>query len=832
MRWCASLGVIAALTVGAWAVPACAQDTDAMPLPLYLETFVNGVNARLIVPVQQMPDGHLWMQADELRGLGLAPDSGAQPAHGWVDLQRLEGVQSRYDEATQTLHLHARDAAMLVRQLDVQATAERPELGAPTAPSSGAFLNHTFYVSSSGTRWADAGRWQHASTLLEGTVYAHWGVLSSTQLLRLERHASGNTMDRRFRSVRLDTNWSWFDEKRLLTVSAGDFIGSSLSFSRSVRLGGVQLRRNFAIRPDLVTMPMLSTLTGSAAVPSTVELYINNAQRFAQDLPPGPFAINNLPLVTGAGTARLVVRDALGRETVSETPFYASNRLLAQGLSDFALEAGFARRNLGILSSDYDSRLLANASARYGLSNAATLEGLAQVGGGLSLAGAGGVFRLGTLGVTALSGSFSHYRPQYSRRESGSQLAASFESEWRGFSLYLRHQRTQGRFNDLASTTLDTRMLTTSAQKQLMRHNARPPLRMSQVALSLPSAPLFSDAWQSPSLSLSYTPITQSDGRRTRLWAASLGQRLPGNGWLSVATNRDLARRDSASVFVMLSWYLDNHLNASASIAQSRGSHAQSTLELSRSEQDHYGSLGWRVRSVQGVTRSVDKSQAASASYRHRYGRIEAGIEQMQSRSSGERQINARLQLDGAVVFAGGGALLANRIYDAFGVVQVGAPDVSVLFENSPVGTTNGQGQILLTGLRAYERNLVSIDPMTLPVDARIPVIQQTVSPRFKSGVLINFDVTLHPRNALVTLRDEAGTLLPVGTNVRLNDGATFVVGHDGQVWLENIAEHNRLHARHQDASGQISDCVLDFSAPQTMRERLLIDNAVCRRQP
>lgn len=79
----------------------------------------------------------------------------------------------------------------------------------------------------------------------------------------------------------------------------------------------------------------LPELSGSAAVPSTVDVYVDNAQRASRSVPSGPFSITNLPIITGAGTARLVVRDALGRETVSETPFYASSDLWLRDLQIF-----------------------------------------------------------------------------------------------------------------------------------------------------------------------------------------------------------------------------------------------------------------------------------------------------------------------------------------------------------------------------------------------------------------------------------------------------------------------------------------------------------------
>ena len=61
-----------------------------------------------------------------------------------------------------------------------------------------------------------------------------------------------------------------------MSYRAGDTIsGRTLAWTRPIRLGGLQVQRNFALRPDLVTLP-LPSYSGSAAVPSTVDVYVNN----------------------------------------------------------------------------------------------------------------------------------------------------------------------------------------------------------------------------------------------------------------------------------------------------------------------------------------------------------------------------------------------------------------------------------------------------------------------------------------------------------------------------------------------------------------------------
>ena len=51
----------------------------------------------------------------------------------------------------------------------------------------------------------------------------------------------------------------------MISYQAGDVVSNALTWSSSVRMGGLRVSRNFSVRPDLVTYPLLN-LSGSAAV--------------------------------------------------------------------------------------------------------------------------------------------------------------------------------------------------------------------------------------------------------------------------------------------------------------------------------------------------------------------------------------------------------------------------------------------------------------------------------------------------------------------------------------------------------------------------------------
>src|SRR5436305_8189320 len=132
-----------------------------------------------------------------------------------------------------------------------------------------------------------------ANASIDARLFGPYGTLSQTAIL-------GSTLAREADALRLDTTWAYSDPESMKTYRAGDVISGGLAWTRPIRLGGAQMQRNFALRPDLVTMP-LPTFSGTAAVPSTVDVYVNNVRTLSQPVGPGPYQISNLPTLAGAG---------------------------------------------------------------------------------------------------------------------------------------------------------------------------------------------------------------------------------------------------------------------------------------------------------------------------------------------------------------------------------------------------------------------------------------------------------------------------------------------------------------------------------------------------
>ena len=105
--------------------------------------------------------------------------------------------------------------------------------------------------------------------------------------------------------------------------------------------------RNFAVRPDLITHP-LPQFSGQAALPSSVDLYINSYKT----APPTSIPGRSPP--TACPTLMARVRPPSSPPTpsaarVSTTvPFYVASNPLQTGMSDFSISTGLLRRNLRV----------------------------------------------------------------------------------------------------------------------------------------------------------------------------------------------------------------------------------------------------------------------------------------------------------------------------------------------------------------------------------------------------------------------------------------------------------------------------------------------------
>ena len=783
----AAAGMVAAEPASASlaALEAQAGQVAAQPTELYLDVSVDGQATGLLVSVIQIGT-RLRMTVESLRELGLDPARFGVAGRTDFLLDEIDGMTWRYDSAAQTLALTLSDRLRVARVLSAR-TARTNSASSAGQASRGMLLNYNVFAQSSGG--------SVASNLDLRYFDAH-GTLSSSGAAILRGEQKGYT--------RYDTTWIQADQARLSTLQVGDTVTPALSWSRALRLGGVEWRRNFELRPDLVTYPVAS-IAGSAVVPTSVDLYVNDVRQFSSNVPTGPFVVDQVAGLNGAGQATVITRDALGREVATTLPLYVDTRLLARGLSDYAVSLGALRRDYGVHSFRYGGPALVG-SWRHGWTDTVTLESHAEAGKGLALLGGGVLARVPGAGVASASLSASAGRFQ------GLQASLGYQYVSPRFAFDVQSTRASGGYGDLGTLegtpvarALDRATISTSFAGNSVSMNLIQ-LRVPLASSVAPGLDPFGGVLPSASLRTEAAQVSRSV---SLAWSRAVGTR----GYVSLGAFQDLARRSERGITATFSMAFDSRVAVNTSGGRQRGEKVAS-VSMGRAP-DFDGGLGWALQSGKNGEQRYDQAQVQ---YLGSHGRAIVSTQRV-----GESR-NTSVDVSGAIVAMDGAVIAARNVGRGFALVSGGAPDLPVLQDNRPIGRTDRNGRLLVPDLQPYAASRIAIDPSSLPSDTRIPHTVLEIVPRQNAGVVARFAIERYAAATLTLVRAD-GTVPDVGTLARL-DGSelTAMVGYDGVLFIEGLRAQNRVRV----GSGK-AVCEVRFDYKPVAGELPVIGPLVCQ---
>jgi len=654
----------------------------------------------------------------------------------------------RIEEATQTLEIEAPASAFVGQRLDLgsgQPRVTQPSVWAP-------FINYD-------AQWDRRTRASSSfDTLWEAGFFSPVGDFSTTSLART---GGGN--------VRLETRWQRDDPERLARLRVGDTISQAGAWGRALRFGGVQWGTDFSLQPGFLSFP-LPALRGEAALPSTLDVYVNNSQRLQSRLQPGPFDLSELPVVTGQGEIRTVVRDLLGREQVVVTPYYVSPALLKPGLSAISAEIGALREDYGLASSRY-RQPMASVTERLGVTDRFTRELRAELSGRQQAVGATGWVLWPALGTASASLVGSHSRDQ----GAGWLIGASLDRQARDWSASVQVRRASARFS------------------QLGQPEGGAPRLVLTAALGT--------SWGGNSLGASYT--RQRGGPfDSNLAQVNYSRDLGYWGYVGVVAFKDIA---SGANTLALSWSraLDSRHSAGMSVQRQAGSGADSTLFQAQVQRNpSFGSgLGYQLTTESGGR------QMAQAQLQGEYAVLTGGVARRGS------DVETRAGAAGGFTWVDGSFFAGRRIEGGIAVVDVGGHEgVRVLQDNQIVARTDARGRAFVTGLRGYQPNRVGIDAADLPMDVELQALEIQLTPAARSAARIDFPVQ-RGRSASLRLVDALGRPVMPGAQLAIDGVARhFPVGLEGRAYLAGLAEGlNRVVATWPDGR-----CQFEFQMPST----------------
>ena len=674
------------------------------------------------------PDARLYAPAEAFATWRLPAPQGVPHTHRGQPYLPLARSRVRLDESAQTIALDANAARAPLTRL-----GENPLAAPASAVLPGAFLNYDVQASRGDGHKALAGLFQLG-------LFGPPGIGGSGFLAQ-----SGHGL------TRLETRLERDDPSRMRTLSLGDALTRPGLLGRPVRFGGVAWGTNFALRPDFIPFP-LPTVAGIAALPSTAEVYVNNALTRQADLPYGPFEVTNIPALNGAGEVTVQVRDLLGRRQTFSQPFYVSPTLLRPGLADFSLEAGALREDFGRVSNRY-GRAFAAATRRQGVTPALALETRLELSRATQTALVSAHLVRAPFGGMSLGFGGSHGGDDdpAGGAPHGGLARLGFEHLGRRFTVVAQGEWAGAGYRDLAGAT---------------------PASNTQV-LSAGFSPRAGDR-----LGVAYVGQRPRSGPSVRLLSLNYALALPRPWFASLYALHDLASNADTRVGILISHALGDDTSVSANVSNQQG---DSYLNVQRNLPAGSG-VGWRAL-------AGERRLEAGVAVQNGGGRLSADA----GRFAGAQTL--RLGAAGSVVWAER-LFFARILGESFAVVRAGDfPHVTVLAENQPVAETDARGRAFLPELRAFERNSLRIDPDDLPLDAEVAGLEVTAVPVRGGAARVEFPVRA-VRAALVGLRASDGSPLPPGAYVLVNGGSErFPVALNGEAYVRGLAADNRLEA-------------------------------------
>jgi outer membrane usher protein len=769
-----SLGFLAALPP----TDACAEDRLA-DRTLELNVIVNG---QPIGEVGEFRDYHGVLSATrtELESLGfrLPRSDTAAPASAAITLASIPGLSFHLNERTQTIQVMATDEALKPTILQFGTTTSGEN--SPVQSGLGADLNYQVV----GTLLSGQTL---AESLFDGHAFSPWGVVSASGIATA---GAGSDLPP---FVRLDTDYSSSDVTNMRSYLAGDLINGGLNWSRPVRLAGLQIASDFNVRPDLVTFPV-PTIEGQVAVPSSVDVLVNGVQLLSQNVPSGPFQIDQLPVVTGAGDVSVVTRNSAGQQTTQTLPFYSSTLLLRPGLSSYSAEVGAVRLNYGLRSDDYQAPA-ASVTDRYGLSSWLTLEGHieASVGseemsgssaGSDVMGGGGGAFTVGPFGVASVDAAVSEFGGRH-----GALLAASFERLTPGLSFSGSIQVASRDFADIAAAygqPVPTVLGRASIGLTLPHLGS---LGVAFVEIQQPAAEAVSSnpyaATPGTGSSFALSPESLVPQSHVSLFSASYSRSfLDGHAFFYGTVFDDLSNTASAGAMLGLTFPFGSRASVQSAIGVG-GNGSDETLQAMESA-NTVGDFGFQV--LQGA--GGQTQDLIGASFKSPWGMSDAAVDRVDGQTAYRGDFQGSLALADSSLFAG------NTIADSFAVVDTDqTKGIEVLQENRPIGKTGASGLLLVPDLIGLNVNHLSIDPNDVPLDAEMETTTQWVRPKSHSGVVVHFPIhTSH--GALLHLIGRKGVFIPVGSTghlVKPVHGEELAIGYDGEAFVTGLGPQNRF---------------------------------------
>ena len=679
--------------------------------------------------------GHLFGRLEDVRAWHMKVPGSAE-AEDLVRIDDVPGLRARLEEDDLVLRLEAEPDLFAAQSLFSERRDDTPQRGIPAV-----FMQYNVFAEHSG----GAGAGETYSALLQAGSSLGRASFTMSWLGTRFGGASAAAADPGQSSWhRLDTDFQLDFPEYTARLMLGDGVTSPGTLGQSVRFTGAHWATDFATRPGF-TPYALPVVSGTATVPSSIELYVNQALVQRTTVEAGPFQLNNIPVPVGQGAVDIRMRDILGNVQQLTVPYLVIPQLIAPGLTTVDFAAGAVREDYGIENFAYGHAFISGA-IQHGLNGVATLNASAELGpdsNEVTLRG-GGAWRVGRNITVELTPAVSHA----AQSGSGGAVEAGVDAVWHLAAFGVHFRSASPGFVELGDLGPGARLRREWATQASMQFGPRGSL-----------GALY--AWRCSN----GKPATSAG---TLTYNVSLG-RLGAVGIFGSNT-RSSGISDIVAGVTFTHYFGKGITGAATGTANDDAS----TLNVQVSQAPPPGAgLGWELAHARGGA-DVD---GARIDVRNAYGSGSGEIDSARSRTIGI------LAWQGGLLWAAGRAWPAQTSSGPAALVEV--PDlggVEVLHDGQRVGRTDSAGRILVPALRPFENNDITVVPEDLPLTALVDSEKLIVRP-YAHGVVRGVVPVSAGESRVFVLRLGAHDFVPAGAAVVV-DGHTYPVGTEGMAQL------------------------------------------------
>ncbi|MGR7043521.1 fimbria/pilus outer membrane usher protein [Klebsiella aerogenes] len=556
-------------------------------------------------------------------------------------------------------------------------------------------------------------------------------------------------------------------QRGIAALNAELRVGDSYTMSEmfdSFRYRGASLHTDMRMYPDAY-QGFAPIIRGIAQTNALVKVSQNGMAIFQTNVPPGPFALDNILPTGSGGDLDVEVIEADGRSNKFIVPFASVPNMLKPGMVKYDITAGQTR----IPDNSYNPKFL-QASYQYGMSNLLTGYTATIISEDYISLLLGSGFNL-PIGAVSLDISQSDAKFKDGERLKGTsyKLAYSKFLSHTGTNFALAAYRYSTR-NYLTLTDainmhqwIDDGYDSQNYARQKNTFNVNVNQQLGQGLGSFFISGTLRDYWGGNGKNKEYQlGYANSIGKINYTLSASR-VRYSGNGESSREEQRyylgltiPFSLFDSPSYLTSIATMNDGHYD-------------NSNIGIS-------GSSGPSGRLTYGINVSDQRQSATTGSVNLSYKAPIATVNGAYSESRDFRQ--AGFGATGSIVAYQGGILTANQVGDTFAIVDApGTTNASVNGNRNIV--TNSSGKVLVPYLSPYRKNAIMLDTSNTPEDAaELKGNIRDVVPY--SGAITYLGFKTDQRKTFVFYANQRnGNPLPFGNEV--TDGKGNSIGYVGQ---------------------------------------------------